>query len=68
LNWIAAGGTLLIAGLITIPLLSLARAARAYVTTLKQLRCAILTVVTVLALGCVIVYRQSTDVGGWRVV
>jgi lactate permease len=51
LNWIAAGGTLLlIAGLITIPVLSISLAARAYVTTLKQLMWAILTVVTVLAL------------------
>jgi lactate permease len=53
LNWIAAGGALLvIGGLITIPVLhiSLARAARAYVTTLKQLKWAIL-VVTVLALA-----------------
>jgi lactate permease len=51
LNWIAAGGTLLlIAGLITIPVVSISLAARAYVTTLKQLMWAILTVVTVLAL------------------
>ena len=51
MNWIAAGGTLLlIAGLITIPVLSISLAARAYVTTLKQLMWAILTVVTVLAL------------------
>jgi L-lactate permease len=49
LNWIAAGGTLLlIASLITVPVLSISLAARAYVTTLKQLMSAILTVVTVL--------------------
>jgi lactate permease len=38
LNWIAAGGTLpLIAGLITIPVVSISLVARTYVTTLKQL-------------------------------
>jgi lactate permease len=67
LNWIAAGGTLLIAGLITTPVLSisLARAARAYVTTLKP-RCAILTVVTLLALGCVMKQSgQTITLGRW---
>ena len=67
MNWIATGGTLLIAGLITTPVLSisLARAARAYVTTLKP-RCAILTVVTLLALGCVMKQSgQTITLGRW---
>jgi lactate permease len=68
-NWVAASGTLLlIAGLITIPVLriSLARAARAYVTTLHQLRWAILTVVTVLALAYVMnASGQTITLGLW---
>jgi len=69
LNWVAAGGTLLlIAGLITVPVLrlSLARAARAYVTTLKQLRWAIVTVTTVLALAYVMnASGQTITLGLW---
>jgi lactate permease len=68
-NWVAASGTLLlIAGLITIPVLriSLARAARAYVTTLHQLRWAMLTVVTVLALAYVMnASGQTITLGLW---
>jgi lactate permease len=68
-NWVAASGTLLlIAGLITIPVLriSLARAARAYVTTLHQLRWAMLTVVTVLALAYVMnASAQTITLGLW---
>jgi lactate permease len=69
LNWIAASGTLLlIAGLISIPVLriGLARAAQAYVTTLKQLKWAILTVVTVLALAYVMnASGQTITLGLW---
>ena len=69
LNWVAASGTLLlIAGLITIPVLriGLARAAHAYVTTLKQLKWAILTVVTVLALAYVMnASGQTITLGLW---
>ena len=68
-NWIAAGGTLLlIAGLITIPVLriSLAGAVRAYVATLKQLRWAIVTVMTVLALAYVMNQSgQTVTLGLW---
>jgi lactate permease len=67
LDWIAAGGTLLlIAGLITIPVLSISLAARAYVTTLKQLMWAILTVVTVLAHAHVMNKSgQTITLGRW---
>ena len=67
MNWIAAGGTLLlIAGLITIPVLSISLAARAYVTTLKQLMWAILTVVTVLAHAHVMNESgQTITLGRW---
>jgi lactate permease len=69
LNWVAASGTLLlIAGLITIPVLhlNLARAAHAYVATLKQLKWAILTVVTVLALAYVMnASGQTITLGVW---
>jgi lactate permease len=68
-NWIAAGGTLLlIAGLITIPVLriSLAGAVRAYVATLKQLKWAIVTVVAVLALAYVMNQSgQTVTLGLW---
>ena len=56
LNWLAAGGTLLIlAGLITIPFLgvSLAKAFQAYLDTYRQLKFAIITVMAVLALAYV---------------
>ena len=69
LNWVAAGGTLLlIAGLITIAVLrlNLPRAARAYLATLKQLRWAIVTVVTVLALAYVMnASGQTVTLGLW---
>jgi lactate permease len=56
LNWLAAGGTLLIlAGLVTIPFLgvSLAKAFQAYLDTYRQLKFAIVTVMAVLALAYV---------------
>jgi lactate permease len=56
LNWLAAGGTLLIlAGLITIPFLGvpLAKAFQAYLDTYRQLKFAIITVMAVLALAYV---------------
>lgn len=55
-NWLTAAGTLmLIAGLVTVPLLRLSAGAalRAYGRTLRQLRWAILTVMAVLALAFV---------------
>jgi lactate permease len=68
-NWLAAGGTLLlIAGLITIPVLrlSLGRAARAYVDTYKQLWTAIITVMAVLALAYVMnASGQTATLGNW---
>jgi lactate permease len=69
LNWVAASGTLLlVAGLVSIPVLhlSLATAARAYVATLNQLKWAILTVVTVLALAFVMNSSGETiTLGVW---
>jgi lactate permease len=69
LNWVAAGGTLLlIAGLVTIAVLrlNLPRAARAYLATLKQLRWAILTVTMVLALAYVMnASGQTVTLGLW---
>jgi lactate permease len=56
LNWLGAGGTLLIlAGLITIPFLgvSLAKAFQAYLDTYRQLKFAIITVMAVLGLAYV---------------
>jgi lactate permease len=68
-NWLAAGGTLLlIAGLISIPVLkiSLAGAARAYVNTYKQLWTAIITVMAVLALAYVMnASGQTATLGNW---
>jgi lactate permease len=68
-NWLAAGGTLLlIAGLITIPVLgiSLSKAAGAYVTTYKQLWTAIITVMAVLALAYVMnASGQTATLGNW---
>jgi lactate permease len=68
-NWLATGGTLLlIAGLITIPVLklSLGQAFRAYVTTYKQLWTAIITVMAVLALAYVMnASGQTTTLGTW---
>jgi lactate permease len=69
MNWVAASGTLLLAaGLLTIPVLHLSRggAARAYVNTLKQLKWAILTVVSVLALAYVMnASGQTVTLGLW---
>jgi lactate permease len=69
LNWFAAGGTLLIlAGLITIPVLgiSLAKAFQAYLDTYRQLKFAIVTVMTVLALAYVMNSSgQTATLGLW---
>jgi lactate permease len=69
MNWVAASGTLLlVAGLLTIPVLHLSGrgAARAYVNTLKQLKWAILTVVSVLALAYVMnASGQTVTLGLW---
>jgi lactate permease len=68
-NWLAAGGTLLlIAGLLTIPVLGLSfsRALRAYVVTYKQLWTAIVTVMAVLALAYVMnASGQTATLGNW---
>jgi lactate permease len=68
-NWLAAGGTLLlIAGLITIPVLKLSfsRAFRAYIVTYKQLWTAIITVMAVLALAYVMnASGQTATLGNW---
>ena len=68
-NWLATGGTLLlIAGLITIPVLKLSfgQAVRAYVTTYKQLWTAIITVMAVLALAYVMnASGQTATLGNW---
>jgi lactate permease len=68
-NWLAAGGTLLlIAGLITIPVLkiSLGGAFRAYINTYKQLWTAIITVMAVLALAYVMnASGQTATLGNW---
>jgi lactate permease len=68
-NWLSAGGTLLlIAGLLTIPVLklSLGRAATAYVDTYKQLWTAIVTVMAVLALAYVMnASGQTATLGNW---
>ena len=68
-NWLATGGTLLlIAGLITIPVLKLSfgQALRAYVTTYKQLWTAIITVMAVLALAYVMnASGQTATLGNW---
>jgi len=69
LNWLGAAGTLLlIAGLITIPVLRItpARAARAYADTWRQMAFALLTVMTVLALAYVMnASGQTTTLGLW---
>jgi lactate permease len=68
-NWLAAGGTLLlIAGLLTIPVLRIspARAAAAYVKTYRQLLTAIVTVMAVLALAYVMnASGQTATLGNW---
>ena len=69
LNWLAAGGTLLIlAGLISIPFLgvSLAKAFQAYLDTYRQLKFAIITVMAVLALAYVMNSSgQTATLGLW---
>jgi lactate permease len=69
LNWLGAAGTLLlIAGLITIPVLGItpARAVRAYADTWRQMAFAVLTVMTVLALAYVMnASGQTTTLGLW---
>ena len=68
-NWLAASGTLLlIAGLITIPVLKISagRAVAAYVNTYKQLWTAIVTVMAVLALAYVMnASGQTATLGNW---
>jgi lactate permease len=68
-NWLLAAGTLvLISGILTIPMLklSLGRAIRCYGRTLNQLKWAILTVLTVLALAYVMnLSGQTITLGQW---
>jgi len=68
-NWLTAAGSLmLIAGLVTIPVLKLspARAVRAYGATLRQLRWAIITVMAVLAIAFVMnASGQTATLGNW---
>jgi lactate permease len=69
LNWLSAAGTLLIiAGLITIPVIgiSLRRAWQAYLDTYRQLAGAIVTVMAVLALAYVMnASGQTGTLGAW---
>jgi lactate permease len=69
LNWLSAAGTLLlIAGLLTLPILrvGLGAAVRAYGRTLDQLKFAILTVMLVLALGFIMNQSgETTTLGLW---
>jgi lactate permease len=69
LNWLAAAGTLLIiAGLLTVPVLGISPAAalRAYLATYRQLAAAILTVMAVLALAYVMnASGQTATLGRW---
>jgi lactate permease len=68
-GWLNSAGTLLlIAGLLTIPLIGigLARAARAYADALRQLAAAILTVMAVLALAYVMnASGETATLGTW---
>jgi lactate permease len=68
-DWLDASGTLLlIAGLVTVPILKIspARALKAYGATLKQLATAILTVMAVLALAYVMnTSGQTVTLGTW---
>jgi lactate permease len=68
-NWLLAAGTLvLISGILTIPILGLGlgAAVRAYGRTLNQLKWAILTVLTVLALAYVMnLSGQTITLGQW---
>jgi lactate permease len=69
LNWLAGGGTLLVlAGLITIPVLRIspAKALKAYVGTYVQLKFAIVTVMAVLGLAYVMNSSgQTATLGLW---
>jgi len=69
LNWLAAAGTLMvIAGLITIPVIgiSVAKAFRAYLDTYRQLAFAIITVMAVLGLAYVMNSSgQTATLGTW---
>ncbi|SDQ42342.1 L-lactate permease [Quadrisphaera sp. DSM 44207] len=69
LNWLPAGGTLvLISGLLTIPVLKLSpgRALRAYGQTYDQLKWAIVTVMAVLGLAYVMnLSGQTITIGQW---
>ena len=69
LNWLSAAGTLmLIAGLVTIPVIgiSVGKAARAYLDTLRQLLPAIVTVMAVLGLAYVMnASGQTASLGLW---
>jgi lactate permease len=68
-NWLGAAGTLMIiAGLITMPIIGIspARAFAAYVKTWKQLATAIVTVMAVLALAYVMNNSgQTASLGNW---
>jgi lactate permease len=68
-NWLNSAGTLLlISGLITMPVLKMgiARAAKAYVATLDQLKTAIVTVMAVLALAYVMnLSGETITLGTW---
>jgi lactate permease len=69
LNWLAAAGTLmLIAGLVTIPVIGIspAKAFRAYLDTYRQLATAIVTVMAVLGLAYVMNSSgQTATLGTW---
>ena len=69
LNWLAAAGTLMvIAGLITIPVIGIkpGAAARAYAATYRQLATAIVTVMAVLGLAYVMNSSgQTATLGAW---
>jgi len=68
-NWLSAAGTLLlISGLLTIPVITIspARAVRAWLRTVYELRWAILTVVSVLSLAFVMNFSGETiTLGLW---
>ena len=68
-NWLAAAGTLMvIAGLITIPVIGIspAKAFRAYLQTYRQLFAAIVTVMAVLGLAYVMnASGQTASLGAW---
>jgi lactate permease len=69
LNWLGAAGTLMVvAGLITIPVIGIspARAFRAYLDTYRQLFAAIVTVMAVLGLAYVMnASGQTASLGAW---